>query len=132
MGVRFNHTLISCRDKKASASFLAELLGLPEPTTFGPFQVVQLEDDASLDYVEVGDTEFQTQHYAFLIGEGDFDPIFERIQARGLDYWADPFKQQPREINTRDGGRGVYFGDLNGHLMEVLTRPYGSGGFDGT
>ena len=29
---------------------------------------------------------------------------------------------------ARDGGRGVYFEDPSGHLLEILTRPYGSGG----
>ncbi len=132
MAVRFNHTLVHCRDKKASAAFLAEILGLAEPTSFGVFQVVHLEHDASLDFLEVGDAPITAQHYAFLIDEEDFDPIFERVQARGLDYWADPFKQQPGEINTRDGGRGVYFDDPDGHLLEVLTRPYGSGGYTGS
>jgi len=65
---------------------------------------------------------------SFLIDEEDFDPIFGRIRADGLDYWADPFKQRLGEINRNDGGRGVYFADPNGHLLEVLTRPYGSGG----
>ena len=75
----------------------------------------------------MGEAAISPQHYAFLIAEEDFDSIFGRIRAGGLDYWADPFKQRPGEINRRAGGRGVYFADPNGHLLEVLTRPYGSG-----
>ena len=71
--------------------------------------------------------EVQTQHYAFLVSDEEFDQIFGRIRERKLEYWADPFKQRRGEINRNDGGRGVYFDDPDGHLLEVLTRPYGSG-----
>lgn len=127
MSIRFNHTIVHSRAKKESAGFLAEILGLPEPKPFGHFLVVDLDNEASLDFIDAGDVKFETQHYAFLIDEDDFDRVFGRICERGLDYWADPFKQKRNEINRRDGGRGVYFADPDGHLLEVLTRPYGSG-----
>jgi len=127
MSVRFNHTIVHSRAKDESARFLAEILGLKGPRPFGHFMVVELEDGASLDFLDAGETNFDPQHYAFLVGEDEFDRIFERIRGRGLEYWADPFKQQPGEINRRDGGRGVYFDDPDGHLLEILTRPYGSG-----
>ena len=128
MSIRFNHTLVYSRDKKESSSFLTDILGLPAATTFGHFLVVELENGASLDFLEVGEAVISPQHYAFLIDEEDFDPIFERIRAGGLDYWADPFRQRLGEINRNDGGRGVYFEDPSGHFLEILTRPYGSGG----
>ncbi|MCA9504498.1 MAG: VOC family protein [Myxococcales bacterium] len=128
MSIRFNHTIVHSRSKADSARFLAELFGLPAPTPFGHFLVVTLDDGASLDFIDAGDSEFETQHYAFLVDEADFDRIFDRIRERGLDYWADPFKKEPGEINRRDGGRGVYWCDPDGHLLEILTRPYGSGG----
>jgi catechol 2,3-dioxygenase-like lactoylglutathione lyase family enzyme len=131
MGIRFSHTIVHCRDKDASARFLAEILGLPDPTRFGPFRVVALEGDASLDFIDADGFEFQTQHYAFLVDEGTFDEVFGRVRGRGLDYWADPFKKRPGEINGHDGGRGFYFDDPDGHLLEVHTRPYGSGAADG-
>jgi catechol 2,3-dioxygenase-like lactoylglutathione lyase family enzyme len=126
MSVRFNHTIVHSRDKKRSASFLAEILGLPAPSPFGHFMAVALDDGASLDFAD-DPGQIARQHYAFLIDESDFDPIFARIRERGLDYWADPFKRRPGEINHNDGGRGVYFADPDGHLLEVITRPYGSG-----
>jgi catechol 2,3-dioxygenase-like lactoylglutathione lyase family enzyme len=128
MSVRFNHTIVHSRDQARSAAFLAEILGLPAPRTFGHFAVVDLDHDVSLDFIDVGEgNEIVTQHYAFLVDEAEFDPIFERIRARGLDYWADPFKQKAGEINRHDGGRGVYFSDPDAHLLEIITRPYGSG-----
>jgi catechol 2,3-dioxygenase-like lactoylglutathione lyase family enzyme len=127
MAVHLNHTIVAARDKHASAAFLAEILGLPAPDTFGPFVMVQAENDVTLDFMDT-DADIDNQHYAFLVSEEEFDEIFGRIKARGLDYWADPVHRQPGEINHRDGGRGVYFDDPNGHNLEILTRPYGSGG----
>ncbi len=127
MTVQLNHTIVQCRDKQRSATFLTEILGLADPVRFGPFLVVEVDNGASLDFDE-SDEEIARQHYAFLIGEDDFDVIFGRIRDRGLRYWADPFKSRPGEINHNDGGRGVYFDDPDGHLLEVITRPYGSGG----
>jgi catechol 2,3-dioxygenase-like lactoylglutathione lyase family enzyme len=126
MTVELNHTIVAAHDKVAAATFLTDLLGLPAPTPFGPFQVVALGNGVSLDYVDASG-DIHPQHYAFLVSESDFDVIFDRIRAAGLEYWADPYRNQPGEINTRDGGRGVYFDDPNGHILELLTRPYGSG-----
>ncbi|HEY0399280.1 MAG TPA: VOC family protein [Acidimicrobiia bacterium] len=129
MAVQLNHTIVSARDKQVSATFLAEILGLAEPKAFGPFLGVAVDNDVTLDYADwSGDGELTRQHYAFLVSEAEFDEIFGRIQARSLDYWADPGHDTPGRINRRDGGRGCYFDDPDGHILEILTRPYGSGG----
>ena len=127
MSVQLNHTIVWCRDKQRSATSLADILGLPAPTRFGPFLVVALGNGVSLDFHET-DGEIASQHYAFLVGEEEFDQIFGRIRARGLEYWADPGQRSAGRINTNDGGRGTYFEDPDGHLLEIITRPYGSGG----
>lgn len=127
MSVQLNHTIVWCRDKQTSAAFLADILGQPAPTRFGPFLVVELANGVSLDYHET-DREIRSQHYAFLISEEEFDQIFGRIRARGLQHWADPGQNRAGQINHNDGGRGVYFEDPDGNLLEVITRPYGSGG----
>jgi len=133
MSIKLNHTIIAAHDHKASAIFLAELFGLPAPAMMGPFAAVQI-GDTSLDYMDVReyrgteDAEIASQHYAFLVTEEEFDAIFGRIRARRLAYWADPYRRERDRINQWDGGRGVYFEDSNGHLLEIITRPYGSGG----
>lgn len=127
MSVQLNHTIVWCHDKHRSANFLTALLGLDSPTPFGPFLVVELSNGVSLDYYETG-REIASQHYAFLISEQEFDEIFGRIRDQGIAYWADPGKQKPNEINRHDGGRGLYFDDPDGHFLEIITRPYGSGG----
>ncbi len=126
MPVQLNHTIVAARDKRQSATFLAEILGVAAPTRYGPFLVVELDNGVSLDFADGGSP--HPQHYAFLVGEAEFDEIFERIRGRGLTYWADPFHHRPGEINTNDGGRGVYWEDPSGHNLEIITRPYGSGG----
>lgn len=129
MAISFNHTIVASRDKRKSAEFLAELFGLPAPKPFGHFLVVELDHGASLDYDEVvPGADITRQHYAFLVSEQDFDAIYAKIRARGLQHWADPRQSRPGEINHHDGGRGVYFLDPAGHAMEIITRPYGSGG----
>lgn len=126
MAVQLNHTIVYASDKEASASFLANVLGLGSPTPFGPFMAVETANDVTLDFLHT-EGEIAGQHYAFLVSEAEFDEIFERIRDRGLDYWADPGHRRPGQINTNDGGRGVYFNDPDGHNLEIITRPYGSG-----
>lgn len=129
MTVALNHTIVSARDAATSAEFVAEILGLPAPTALWHFVVVQADNGVSLDFASVGaGDEITRQHYAFLVSKAEFDEIFGRIRERGLDHWADPMQRQPGQINHGDGGRGVYFEDPDGHLLEIITRPYGSGG----
>ncbi len=127
MSAQLNHSIVWSRDPAASAQFLADILGRPSPSRFGQFFVVELDNGVSLDYAE-HEAGITSQHYAFLIGEEDFDAALGRIRERGVKYWADPGRRRSGEINRNDGGRGVYFADPSGHLLEVLTRPYGSGG----
>jgi catechol 2,3-dioxygenase-like lactoylglutathione lyase family enzyme len=125
MAAELNHVIVWCRDKARSATFLATVLARPAPAPFHHFLVVELDNGVSLDFMEkAGDIAFQ--HYAFLIPEGDFDAAFARIRAAQAPYWADPARTRPNEINHNDGGHGVYFEGPEGHLFELLTRPYGS------
>ena len=126
MTVELNHTIVHAADRDASANFMAEVFGLPEPRAFGHFLVVQTANGVSLDHMQ-DPGPISPQHYAFLVSEAEFDAIFGRVKARGLSYWADPMKTRPGEINHGDGGRGVDFPDPSGHFLEIITRPYGSG-----
>lgn len=127
MTVELNHTIIWCSDQKRSSAFLCEMLGLPEPWPFNHFLVIEVANGVSLDFAEK-EGPIAGQHYAFLVSEDEFDAILERIELRGLSYWADPARQKAGQINRHDGGRGVYFADPDGHLLEAITRPYGSEG----
>jgi catechol 2,3-dioxygenase-like lactoylglutathione lyase family enzyme len=126
ISVQLNHTIVWCRDKKQSSGFLVRILGCSPAIPFYHFMVVQLANNVSLDFMEQSGP-ISGQHYAFLIEESEFDATFSRIREEGLTYWADPGKSRPDEINHNDGGRGVYFEDLDGHVLEIITRPCGSG-----
>jgi catechol 2,3-dioxygenase-like lactoylglutathione lyase family enzyme len=117
MTIKLNHTIVHSKDPRAAASFFAEIFGLEKPRPFGPFLDVEVQNEVTLAFLE---------HYAFLVSEREFDQIFGRIQARKLKYWADPGQKQEGKINRHYGGRGVYFEDPSGHLLEIITRPYGS------
>jgi catechol 2,3-dioxygenase-like lactoylglutathione lyase family enzyme len=126
MSIELNHTIVAAKDKQSAARFVTDVLGLPESVPFGPFAVVELHNGVSLDFMDVGSDEMTAQHYAFLIGEDEFDAVSARLQERGVPTYADPGHRQPG-FNTNDGGRGLYFDSPDGHNLEVLTRPYGSG-----
>lgn len=119
-----NHTIVHAKDKRESAEFLADILGLAPPKPFFHFLVVKLANGVSLDFIEDGG-EIKVTHYAFLVSEAEFDAAFARLKARGLGWWADPGRTQPGTINRHDGGRGLYFLDPAGHILEIITRPYG-------
>ena len=120
MSIELNHTIVGAADKHASARFLAGILGLPVGADVELFAPVRLANGVTLDYMNK--SQVAPQHYAFLVSDDDFDAAFARIREGGLTYFADPGFRQPGEINTRWGGRGVYFHDPDGHSMELLTR----------
>lgn len=127
MPVGLNHTIVWCTDMVRSAGFLAEMLGRPPPRAFLHFLIVDMDNGVSLDFYQQ-DTKPALQHYAFLIGEAEFDRMVERIRTKGLAHWADPARTQAGQINHHWGGRGVYFEDPDGHLLEAITKPYGDPG----
>ncbi|TQK70307.1 VOC family protein [Nocardioides sp. SLBN-35] len=124
MSIELNHTIVHATDRDDTAAFLTDLLGLPEAAVYGPFRVVELGNGVSLDVVGAPGP-VTSQHYAFLVGDEEFDAIHARIVDRGLTFWADPFHRQEGAINRNDGGRGLYWSDPDGHNLEIITVPYG-------
>ncbi|MFE2108162.1 VOC family protein [Kitasatospora sp. NPDC059463] len=124
MAVQLDHTIVPARDEEETARFLAEVLGLPAPVRSEPFLVVRLANGVALDVMRV-DGPVPTGHYAFLVGEEEFDAVLGRVRERGLTYWADPFHRHPGRVNAWPGGRGAYFEDPSGHNLEIMTRASG-------
>lgn len=123
MTVELNHTIVPARDPQASAHFLADLLGLTVSARLAHFIPVTLANGVSLDYDQADD--FEPHHYAFMVGDQDFDASLARVQQGGITHFADPACTEPGEIYRSkhvEGRRGTYFRDPNGHLMEILTR----------
>ncbi|MEV6751073.1 VOC family protein [Streptomyces sp. NPDC051214] len=122
--VQLNHTAVYAKDRQLSAEFLAVILGLTVGAPFGPFLPVDLGNGVTLDYYELTDEPVQSQHYAFLVPDDQFDAMIARLEAVGVTYYADPSHTEPGQINRLFGGRGAYFDDPDGHNMEIMTRPY--------
>lgn len=124
MSVELNHTIVHARDNRASAQFLARILGLEAGPAWGPFVPVATQNGVTLDFATVPAESIVMQHYAFLVDDATFDAAFGRLVEAEVTYYADPHLQHPGEINHNHGGRGVYFLDPAGHGMEIITRPY--------
>ncbi|MFF9475831.1 VOC family protein [Streptomyces roseolus] len=122
--VQLNHTVVLSSDRSASADFLAGILGLRVGAPFGPFLPVDLANGVTLDFYQAPEGPIESQHYAFLVRDEDFDAMIGRLEAAGVTYYADPAHRQPHEVNGLFGGRGAYFDDPDGHNMEIMTVPY--------
>jgi len=120
MTVKLNHLIVNAHDKKESAMFLAEILGLAAPVPAGHFMAVTIGPGLTLDFCKV-EGDVQPQHYAFSVSEAEFDALLARVRLRGVPYWADPQQTRPDEVANRDPGRAIYFADPSGHWLEVLT-----------
>lgn len=125
MSVQLNHTIVPAVDAQVGAEYLAEMLDLPAPQRFGHFWQVDIDNGVSLDFADTPEADIPHLHLAFLVSEEQFTATYERITSRGITHWADPMQHGVDEINTHDGGRGVYWQDLDGHFLEIITVPYG-------
>lgn len=120
MGITLNHTIVPAKDKEASARFFADVFGLAYDGPQGHFAPVRINDDTTLDFDDWDGGAHH--HYAFLITDEQFDAVFGRVKAARIAYGSGPRDPENMQINTRRNGRGFYFQDPNGHLLEVMTR----------
>ena len=119
MTIRLDHTIVPATDKVASARFFAEIFGLTVKPGPGHFAQVQVNESLTFDFAD--EPEPESHHYAFHISEPEFEEIFGRVKARGISYGSGPYNHADGQIYVRRGGRGFYFEDPNGHLLEVMT-----------
>ena len=120
MTIILDHTIVPARDKEASAAFFAKIFGIQREPPMGHFAPVKVNDALTLDFDN--SDRFESHHYAFHLSDGEFDAIFQRVQAEGVPYGSEPSSLDDMKINTRRGGRGFYFRDPDGHVLELLTR----------
>ena len=120
MAIILNHTIVPAHDKEASARFFARIFGLKYQGPAGHFAPVQVNDTLTLDFDN--SDQFEHHHYAFHVSDAEFDAVLERVKAEAIPYGSGPFSREDMQLNTRRGGRGVYFDDPDGHILELLTR----------
>src|SRR5262245_51950065 len=132
MAIRLDHTIVAAKDRTASAQFFAEIFGLTVKPGQDHFAQVQVNDELTFDFADEPESwggpgfdpsSGRSQHYAFQVSDAEFDAIFARVKGKGLPYGSGPFSHTDGRLNTRRGGRGFYFEDPYGHLLEVMTVP---------
>ena len=119
MTIVLDHTIVPAHDKEESARFFARIFGLEYQGPVSHFAPVRINESLTIDFDNWDN--FERHHYAFKVGEAEFDGIFDRVRAEGIAYGSGPRSADNMEINRRNGGRGFYFRDPNDHLLEVLT-----------
>lgn len=121
MAIVLDHTIVPAHDKEASARFFARIFGLAYAGPAGHFAPVKVNDSLTLDFDNR--QEFESHHYAFRVSDQEFDAILERVKAEGIPYGSAPWSLEDGRLNSWGGGRGFYFRDPNGHVLELMTRP---------
>ena len=119
MAIVLDHTIVPARDKVASAQFFARIFGLAYQGPHSHFAPVRVNEHLTLDFDDRD--QFESHHYAFRISDTEFDAIFDRVKGEGIAYGSGPRARRDMQINHRNGGRGFYFEDPNGHVLEVMT-----------
>lgn len=132
MTIRLDHTIVPAKDKIVSARFFAEIFGLQVKPGQGHFAQVQVNDTLTFDFADEAEAwggpgfdpgAGKSHHYAFHVNEAEFDAIFARVKAKGIPYGSGPYSHTDGQTYARRGGRGFYFEDPYGHLLEVMTVP---------
>ena len=122
MAIMLNHTIVPARDKEAAARFFAQLFGLAFAGADGHFAPVRVNETLTMlfdDDVEA----FESHHYAFHVSDAEFDAVFQRVKAAGIAYGSAPWSLDDGKLNDWNGGRGFYFTDPDGHVLELMTAP---------
>jgi catechol 2,3-dioxygenase-like lactoylglutathione lyase family enzyme len=122
MPIHLDHTIVPAHDKEASARWFAAIMGLEYKGPWGHFAPVKIDEHLSLDFDTAED--FEPVHFAFITTDAEFDEILGRVQDRHIIYGSGPFNSEDMQINHHFEGRGFYFKDPNGHLLEVITHTY--------
>jgi hypothetical protein len=122
MAIVLDHLIVPAHDPVASAKLLAELLGVPWEAARGHFTPVYVNETLTLDFA--ARDKFDSHHYCFRVSDAEFDAVFGRITATGIPYRSQPNGATDMQINTRLGGRNIYWNDANQHIWEVLTVSY--------
>ena len=120
MTITLNHTIVPARDKAAAAKFFAHIFGLKRGRShyFAPVKI-----NKALTLLFDDDDKFESHHYAFHVGNREFDTILCRVKAAKVAFGSAPWSLDDGKLNDWGGGRGVYFRDPNGHVLELMTVP---------
>jgi catechol 2,3-dioxygenase-like lactoylglutathione lyase family enzyme len=117
-----DHLILAVNDKDASVAFYTDLLAFTNEGESGPFTVVRVSPELTLQLAPWGTK--GGEHLAFAMSRAEFEGVFTRIRAAGVPY-GDSFHDvgNMRGPGREDGARGLapslYFFDPNEHLIEI-------------
>ena len=124
MPLQLDHTIVPAYDKVRSAEFIARIFDLKYEGPWGHFAPVKVNDTLTLDFDNASDPRLprvQSNHYAFLASDEEFDSVLQRVKDEGVAFGSGPGSRTDGKINHRHRGRGFYFECENGHVWEVIT-----------
>ena len=120
--VTLDHLILTVNDRDASVRFYTEVMGFIHEGEDGPFSVVRVSPDTTLQLAPWGTK--GGEHLAFALSPDEFDAAFARVRAADLPF-GDSFHdvgnmQGPgEEAGARGLGPTLYLFDPNGHLVEL-------------
>ena len=122
MGIRLDHLIVPSHNRVQGAKFLAGLLDVPWAESHGSFSPVYVNEGCTVDFATRD--RFESHHFCFSVSDAEFEATFSRLKAAGIPYRSRPRSENDMQINTRLGGKNVYWEDADGHLWEILTISY--------
>jgi catechol 2,3-dioxygenase-like lactoylglutathione lyase family enzyme len=117
-----DHIILKVNDLDASVAFYKSILGFALEGMDGPFTVIRVNRDLVIQLAPYGTPGLE--HYAFAVSADEFEAIFGRIRAAGIDH-GPAFDTVGSNTGPGEetGARGLaptlYFNDPNKHLLEI-------------
>ena len=121
---KIDHLILNVNEIPSSVDFYVEVLGFKLEGEDGPFTVIRVSDDFTLQLAPCGTK--GNEHYAFAMSRQEFDATFARIKQHGIPY-GDSYhsvgtnRGPGNEIGARGPAPTLYLNDPSHHLIEIRT-----------
>ena len=117
-----DHLILTVNDRDASVRFYTDVLGFDHEGEDGPFSVIRVSDETTLQLAPWGTG--GGEHVAFALSPAEFDAAITRIRSAGVPYGdtyhdAANMRGPGTEVGARGPGETLYLMDPNGHLVEI-------------
>ena len=119
-----DHLILNVNEISSSVDFYVNVLGFELEGEDGPFTVIRVNEDFTLQLAPWGTG--GKEHIAFALSREDFDDAFARVKEKGI-----PFGDSYHSVGNNSGpgvesgARGpaptLYMNDPNNHLIEIRT-----------
>lgn len=114
MAIVMDHLIVPAHDPRRFGQVASGPVGRAVGGRRGHFTPVYVNETLTLGFASRN--RFDSHHYCFRVSDGEFNAIFGRVTATGIEYRSQPTGPEDMRINTRLGGRNIYWNDANGHV----------------